>query len=390
MSLLVDSQRLYSVKRIPDIDYVSPFEKHYHSLKHKLDIYVPILPSGVEHEQRKFPVVIFSHGGGWKKGDRFGAISGLHQNVGESLASKGYLACIISYRMSSVRFMDSLPVYAVIAGISFICSLVIRGGTVSLPSIIETLVIPSVMAIYSQFVRLRNGGIDLEHPAHTDDLVSALHWTANHIESFGGDSKKIAVMGHSAGAHMAMMLALTKYNSIAEVLPKNSIKAIVCLSGVFSAEYLLNGTSSDPQWLVSLGFVQRWFRRVFYLRSAFGVDSTKWSTSFPCGLLDAVLRRRNNDAFDTNVPSVSSHLPFPILFVNCLNDWGLNVHTDRLVELLQECYKTVVVKKVRLSGGNHVSYLLNISHKGTIGEDEGMGAVDEFLRDAFDKDDSGK
>lgn len=385
MSLIVDSRRSFSVKRIPDIDYVSSFEKHYHSLKHKLDIYVPI-SSG--EQESKFPVVVFAHGGGWKKGDRYGAVSKLHQNVGESLASKGYVACIISYRMSSVRFVDTLPAYFVIGVISFICSLINRGGAVSSTTLFDTLIVPSIIALYAQYLRLRFGGISLEHPSHVEDLVSALLWTSNHIENFGGDPTKLAVMGHSAGAHMAMMLALTKYNDIKDLMPKNSLRAVVCLSGVFSAEYLLHGTPEDPTWLVALGFIQRWYRRVFYLRAAFGVDPRKWSVSFPCGLLEAVLRRRDENSFDdhtVNVPSVSSTLPFPILFINCKDDWGLHFQTDRLIELLNDCYKSVEIKKVRLSGGNHVSYLMDISHKGRIGEDQGMGAVDDFLHEAFER-----
>ena len=385
MSLLVESRQTYSYKRIPDIDYVSPFDKQYHSIKHKLDIYAPILPPG---DTEKRPCCIFAHGGGWKKGDRYGSISKLHQNIGQSLASRGYIACVISYRMSSVRFIDSLPIYGIFAAISFICSLINTSGKVSSSTFFESFIFPSLIAVYATYVRVRNGGIGLEHPAHTDDFVSALYWTVNNIENFGGDSTKIALMGHSAGAHMAMMLALTKYNTISEIIPKNTIRAIVCLSGVYSAEYLLNGTHEDPKWLSSLGYIAKWYRRIYYLRAVFGIDESKWSVAFPCGLLDTVLKRQDNNKMideTINLPTLSSSLPFPFLFINCKNDWGLHIHTEHLMKLLDDVYnKTIKMKKIRLTGGNHVSYLMDISHKGRLGEDEAMEAVDEFLTKAFE------
>ena len=38
------------------------------------------------------------------------------------------------------------------------------------------------------------------YPDHYDDVASALAWTVDHIDRYGGDPDRIAVLGHSAGA----------------------------------------------------------------------------------------------------------------------------------------------------------------------------------------------
>ena len=105
-------------------------------------------------------------------------------------------------------------------------------------------------------------------------------------------------------------------------------------------------------------------------------------------LLDTVLKRQDNNKMideTINLPTLSTSLPFPFLFINCKNDWGLHIHTEHLMKLLDDVYnKTIKMKKIRLTGGNHVSYLMDISHKGRLGEDEAMEAVDEFLTKAFE------
>lgn len=40
------------------------------------------------------------------------------------------------------------------------------------------------------------------------DTAAAYHWVETHIASFGGNPRRIFIMGHSAGAHLAAMVAL--------------------------------------------------------------------------------------------------------------------------------------------------------------------------------------
>ena len=46
------------------------------------------------------------------------------------------------------------------------------------------------------------------YPAFMDDAAAALAWVRAHIADYGGDPERIAVAGHSAGAYIAVTLAL--------------------------------------------------------------------------------------------------------------------------------------------------------------------------------------
>ena len=46
------------------------------------------------------------------------------------------------------------------------------------------------------------------YPAFVQDGAAAVRWVQDHIAQYGGDPERILLMGHSAGAHIAMQLAL--------------------------------------------------------------------------------------------------------------------------------------------------------------------------------------
>jgi acetyl esterase/lipase len=49
---------------------------------------------------------------------------------------------------------------------------------------------------------------DVAYPAFIEDGALAIRWVASEIVAHGGDPRRLFVMGHSAGAHIAAMLAL--------------------------------------------------------------------------------------------------------------------------------------------------------------------------------------
>jgi acetyl esterase/lipase len=94
---------------------------------------------------KSLPVIIFWHGGGWVDGTK-----GYYRFVGAALAQLGYVTILPNYRVyPEVRF-----------------------------------------------------------PSFLEDGARAVAWTEQHAADYGADPHRIVLMGHSAGAHMAAMLAL--------------------------------------------------------------------------------------------------------------------------------------------------------------------------------------
>ena len=74
---------------------------------------------------------------------------------------------------------------------------------------------------------------DVRYPAFLEDGAQAVAWTRDHAADFGGDPDRIGVAGHSAGAYIAVMLALDQRWTEAAGVPDGTIKAGVGLSGPY-------------------------------------------------------------------------------------------------------------------------------------------------------------
>jgi acetyl esterase/lipase len=117
----------------------------------------------------KAPVLVFFYGGGWVKGERTE-----YGFAARAYASKGFVVVVPDYRkVPQVRF-----------------------------------------------------------PAFIEDAADAVKWTRDNIARYGGDPDRIAVAGHSAGAHSAAMLALDP-TWLAKAGAPGAVKAAVGLSGPY-------------------------------------------------------------------------------------------------------------------------------------------------------------
>ncbi|MAK98360.1 MAG: alpha/beta hydrolase [Citromicrobium sp.] len=123
-----------------------------------------------EQSAKPRPVIVFFHGGGWVKGDR-----DAYAFVGRAFASRGYTVVIPDYR--------KVP--------------------------------------------------DVRFPAFIEDGAEAVRWTRENIAQFGGDPDRIALAGHSAGAHTAVTLALDPRWLTAAGVEPDAVKAAIGLSGPY-------------------------------------------------------------------------------------------------------------------------------------------------------------
>jgi len=119
------------------------------------------------------PIVIFFYGGSWTTGRK-----SQYAFVGAALAARGYVTVIPDYRLfPQVRF-----------------------------------------------------------PQFVDDGARAVAWVQHHAQEFGGDPDRIVLMGHSAGAHLAALLALNGVYLERAGARAHSIVGLVGLSGPYALD----------------------------------------------------------------------------------------------------------------------------------------------------------
>jgi acetyl esterase/lipase len=147
--------------------------------RQKLDVYRPLdTPAGGA------PVIVFFYGGNWDTGERAD-----YRFVGEALAAGGALTIIPDYRLvPEVHYPEFLNDNAAAMACSNTHAMAAGGALTIIP---DYRLVPEV-----------------HYPEFLNDNAAAMAWVFEHAKDYGGDPSKIYVMGHSAGAYNASMLAL--------------------------------------------------------------------------------------------------------------------------------------------------------------------------------------
>lgn len=116
------------------------------------------------------PAVVFFYGGGWEEGDR-----GIYRFVGAALAARGILTLVPDYRLyPEVRF-----------------------------------------------------------PAFMEDAAAAVAWARSFLTTLGGDPGRLFLMGHSAGAQIATLLALDPSYLRAAGMAGGRLAGVIGLAGPY-------------------------------------------------------------------------------------------------------------------------------------------------------------
>jgi acetyl esterase/lipase len=117
------------------------------------------------------PVVVFFYGGAWRSGNK-----GLYRYVGKALARRGYVAVVPDYRVYPEAY----------------------------------------------------------YPDFLEDAALAVRWVKDNVSRFGGDPDKIFLKGHSAGAHIAAMLALDgRWLGQVGLAPGRDIAGLIGIAGPY-------------------------------------------------------------------------------------------------------------------------------------------------------------
>lgn len=156
------------------------------------------------------PIVAFIHGGGWRIGDK--ALAGAGAEKARAFTERGYLYASLNYRLS-----------------------------------------PAVT-----------------HPAHVEDVAAALAWLFDNAAAQGGDPRRIVVMGHSAGAHLAALVATDPRRLGAHERKPRDLAGAILLDG---AGY--DVTTQAPAVQARRGFLGDMYE------GAFGTDPAVWRDASP-------------------------------------------------------------------------------------------------------------
>ncbi len=123
----------------------------------KLDVYAPA-------EGKNNPILVWIHGGGWRRGDKTAV-----QRKPQAFVDRGCVFVSVNYRL-----------------------------------------IP-----------------DVSVKEMAGDIARAVKWVRDHAAEYGGDSQRIIIAGHSAGAHLAALVATDESYLKAEGLALSDIKGCI-------------------------------------------------------------------------------------------------------------------------------------------------------------------
>lgn len=170
-------------------------------------------------------------------------------------------------------------------------------------------------------------------PHITLQMVQALAWTFRHITAHGGDPRRITVVGHSAGGHLASMLMNCLWPQVGADLPADLPKNGMTISGVHDLEPVMH----TPFVQISLGITPEQVARVSPARlPAPQVRAGRGQIeAFAGGIESSEFRRQTRilqDAWGKKAVPVCEELPGLNHFtvVDALADPGHRLHARAL------------------------------------------------------------
>ncbi len=204
---------LFAVIEHEAVPYVEAPRRH---AKHYLDLYIP-------DTEKPAPTLLWIHGGGWSFGER-----GQDRALALRLAERGIAVASMSYRLSSGRWAN--------------------------PEAHEE---------------------GVQHPAHVNDVADAFRWLHKEAAQYGLDPNALFVGGHSAGGHLAALLASDERYLAERGLSLGNVAGAVPIGGAYDIpDYHAALTKGEPE----MGQA--------HIEAVFGDTLEAWQDASPTRYLD--------------------------------------------------------------------------------------------------------
>ena len=78
-----------------------------------------------------------------------------------------------------------------------------------------------------------------------EQTVNAIKWVAKNIARYDGDPSSVYVVGHSAGAHLALMTVAREFGARDARLSSGLVKGVCALSGVYDLEPIIRTSMNE-------------------------------------------------------------------------------------------------------------------------------------------------
>jgi acetyl esterase/lipase len=222
---------------------------------------------------RNAPVIIAIHGGGLRGGDKSG-----QTGIGQRLASAGHVTVVVNHRLSP--------------GVS--------------------------------------------HPAHIEDIATAVAWVKKNIATHGGDPGRVFVIGHSAGAYLAALLATDRRYLAAHGMRPQDIRGFVPVSAFFYVDR--QGVAPDRP------------------KDTWGTDVNVWKSASP------------GTHIESGLP------PFLLLYADGDDEWRRKQQTEFAGAMRAKGNRDIETREI--AGRTHNSVWFDMAK----GEEETSRAIVDFVR----------
>lgn len=267
--------------------------------KHCYDIYYK---PEILNTDEKIPIVFSIHGGGYQRGDKSSRWRG-SPVIGSTLARHNYIVVATNYRLaphSPIAIFVRSWIFPII-----FCPIVYKLCN-TFTSYYYKFVAILLLSQYIYFF-IYDYKNRVVHPNFFDDSVVALKHVIDNIKQTipNADTESIYLHGHSAGAHMASLLATDQSYLKNAAINVKHIKGVLAVSGIFDVANPI-GTRFG-----NFGFY------VGYASSAFGLFPSLYNSISP-------------------VTYVHRDTP-PHLIINAASDMGLENCGKRMYDKLKHC-----------------------------------------------------